>query len=58
MKQLIKKLMLIGKIIHLDAVGYLVRSLKHIMGPKKSLMKLANISKHCVVCFVSDRCIL
>ena len=54
MKQLIKKLMLIGKIIHLDAVGYLVCSLKHIMGPKKSLMKLANISKHFLVCFVTD----
>ena len=55
MKQVVKKLMLIGKIvIHLDAVGYLVRSLKYIMGPKKSLMKLANISKDFVVCFVID----
>lgn len=42
------------RIIHLDAVGSLVRSLKYIMGPKKSLMKLANISKDFVVCFVTD----
>ena len=49
-----KKLMFIGKTIHLGAVGYLVCSLKYFMGLKKSLMKLANISKHFVVCFVTD----
>ena len=49
-----KKLMFIGKTIHLGAVGYLVCSLKYIMGLKKSLMKLANIFKHFVVCVVTD----
>ena len=49
-----KKLMFIGKTIHLGAVGYLVCSLKYIMRLQKSLMKLANISKHFVVCFVTD----